>query len=232
MTLSRLTTAESSYQALQRSYNDQSARLATAHADISNLTSSAATRKAASQTEVARLVEENRILSKRADETRQVVSEREAELEELSAEYKELQETAQARIHAEERKRKEAEKKAHELKATVDRLAIAAGEGNDVSASAALANEMRGQGKTYTEFYRDYTLQETRLQEAEEEVQRLTDLLDDISREIAEKVCYSQRCLVSEKEDLTKRNRFSTSKLPSTQRQSTVPTPLRRNWHW
>ena len=94
-----------------------------------------------------------------------------------------------ARIKTEERRRKEAEKRAQELKAVVDRLALAGGEGTDLSPAAALAGEMRGQGKSYTQFFTDYTLQQGRLQEAEDEVARLTELLDEISNDIAEKVC-------------------------------------------
>lgn len=70
----------------------------------------------------------------------------------------------------------------------MDRLALAAGEGDSLSATAAVAQELKSQGKSYTEFFRDYTLQELRLQEAEEEVQRLTGVLDDIREDIAEKV--------------------------------------------
>lgn len=94
----------------------------------------------------------------------------------------------ETRVKAEERRRKEVEKRAEELKLVVDRLALAGGEGTDLSPAAALAGEMRAQGKSYTQFFTDYTLQEGKLQAAENEVARLTDLLDEISSDIAEKV--------------------------------------------
>ena len=141
-------------------------------------------------------MEENRLLSKRADETRAIVLEREAELEELVAAHKEATADVAARIKTEERRRTDAEKKLEEMKVVVDRLALASGEGTDISPAAALAGEMRANGKSYTQFFTDYTLQETRLQEALDEVARLTDLLDEIGQEIAEKV--SQRILVHE----------------------------------
>lgn len=131
-------------------------------------------------------MEENRLLSKRAEETRATVNEREEELERIVAAHEEERREMDVRAKTEERRRKEAEKRADELKSVVDRLALAGG--SDLSPAAALAGELRQQGKSYTQFFTEYTLQEGKLQAAENEVIRLTELLDEISSDIAEKV--------------------------------------------
>ncbi|WVR06682.1 hypothetical protein IAU60_003714 [Kwoniella sp. DSM 27419] len=185
--LTRLNTVENSYRSLQRSYNDQSSRLSEAHANIATLTSAAAAKKAAVSMEFHQLTEENRILEKRGEEARATIAEREAELERLSESYGEKEKSWEEKWKKEERSRKEADKRAQDLKVVVERLAVAGGEGLDISPAAALASGMKQSGKSYTEFYTDYTIQEGKLRAAENEVARLTELLDEIGQDIAEK---------------------------------------------
>ncbi|WVF69077.1 hypothetical protein IAT40_003851 [Kwoniella sp. CBS 6097] len=185
--LTRLNAVENSYRALQRSYNDQSQRLSEAHANIATLTSAAAAKKASVSMEFHQLTEENRILEKRGEEARATIAEREAELERLAEAYGEKEKSWEEKWKKEERTRREAEKRAEDLRVVVERLAMAGGEGNDISPAAALATGVRQSGKTYTQFYTDYTIQEGKLRAAENEVARLTELLDEIGQDIAEK---------------------------------------------
>nr|XP_031858524.1 uncharacterized protein CI109_006047 [Kwoniella shandongensis]KAA5525596.1 hypothetical protein CI109_006047 [Kwoniella shandongensis] len=185
--LTRLNTVENSYRSLQRTYNDQSKRLAEAHANIATLTSAAAAKKASVSMEFHQLSEENRILEKRGDDARATILEREAELERVVGAYEEKEKTWEEKWKKEERTRREAEKRAEDLKIVVERLALAGGEGTDVSPAAALASGLKQSGKTYTQFYTDYTIQEGKLRAAENEVARLTGLLDEISQDISEK---------------------------------------------
>ena len=138
--------------------------------------------------EFHRLMEENAVLEKRNDEARSTIIEREAELERIAEGYEEKMRTGADRWKKEERLRREAEKRAEDLKVVIERLALARGDNTDISPAAALASGMRQSGKTYTEFYADYTFQEGRLRAAENEVSRLTLLLDEISQDITEKV--------------------------------------------
>lgn len=185
---SRLSAAESSHHALQRSYNDVTQRLAEAHANIARLTSVAAERKTSTALELNRLMDENRILEKRGDDARQAILDREAELERITDSYAEKERQWEDKWKKEERVRREAEKRAEDLKVVVDRLAMASGEGNGISPAAALANGARTGGKTYTQFYMDYTLLDGKLRASENEVSRLTQILDEISADLAEKV--------------------------------------------
>lgn len=186
--LSQLTSAQSSLQALQRTYASQSTRLAEAHANIATLTSAAASKKASSSNEISRLIDENKILEKRAAEARNTILEREAELEKLADAQSEDARVWSEKLRKEDRARKEAEKRASDLKVVVDRLTLAHGDGSDLSPAAALAIGQREGGKSYTSFFTEFTLQENKLREAEEEVVRLTALLDEISADIREKV--------------------------------------------
>jgi nucleoprotein TPR len=183
-----LTSIQNSYNALQRTYTDQSRRLAEAHTNISTLTTSAATKKANTSLEYQRLLTENQLLEKRSDEARSVVLEREAELERMANAFEEKEKVWEDRWKKEERIRKEAEKRSEDLKVVVERLALANGEGGDLSPAAALAGGLKAGGKSYTQFYTDYTIQEGKLRAAENEVVRLTLLLDEISQDINEKV--------------------------------------------
>lgn len=133
-------------------------------------------------------MEENRVLEQRSEEGRLAVQEREAELERLAESFEEKQHMLEDRVKKEERLRKEAERRTEDLKVVVERLALAGGEGGDLSSAASIAGSLRAQGKTYTEFYTQYTVLEKQLQEALEEIERLTGLLDQISQEIIEKV--------------------------------------------
>ncbi|WRT66753.1 uncharacterized protein IL334_003716 [Kwoniella shivajii] len=185
--LTQLSTIENSYRSLQRTYNDQSQRLSEAHANIATLTSAAAAKKASVSMEFHQLMEENRILEKRGEEARSTVAEREAELERMAESYGEKEKNWEEKWKKEERTRRVAEKRAEDLKVVVERLALAGGEGTDISPAAALAGGMKASGKTYTQFYTDYTIQEGKLRAAENEVARLTGLLDEIGQDIAEK---------------------------------------------
>ncbi|WWC63005.1 uncharacterized protein I303_105603 [Kwoniella dejecticola CBS 10117] len=185
--LTRLTSVENSYRSLQRTYNDQSQRLSEAHANIATLTSAAAAKKASVSMEFHQLMEENRILEKRGEEARSTVNEREAELERMAEACGEKEKSWEEKWKKEERSRRESEKRAEDLKIVVERLALAGGEGSDISPAAALAGGMKASGKTYTQFYTDYTIQEGKLRAAENEVARLTGLLDEIGQDIAEK---------------------------------------------
>ena len=138
--------------------------------------------------EFHRLLEDNRVLEKRGDDARASVAEREAELERMADSYDEKPRMWEDRWKKEERIRREAEKRSEDLKVVVERLAMAGGAGTDLSPAAALASGMRQNGKTYTQFYTDYTIQEGKLRAAENEVSRLTQLLDEISQDISEKV--------------------------------------------
>jgi nucleoprotein TPR len=188
-TLTRLTSVQNSYNSLQRTFNDQSRRLAESHANIATLTTSAASKKASTSLEYHRLLSENQLLEKRGDEARAVVLEREAELERMVNVWEDKEKVWEDRWKRAERGRKEAEKRSEDLKVVVERLALAGGEGGDLSPAAALAGGMKASGKTYTQFYTDYTIQEGKLRAAENEVVRLTLLLDEISQDINEKVC-------------------------------------------
>ncbi|ODN74219.1 hypothetical protein L202_07665 [Cryptococcus amylolentus CBS 6039] len=185
--LTRLNTLEQSYSSLQRTYNDQSSRLAESHANIATLTSSAAANKAAVAVDMLQLDEANKILEKRGEEARATILEREAELERMAEVSEERETYWEARVKKEERLRKEADKRTQELKNVADRLDMAEGRAGYVSASAAVASELRKDGKSYTQLYTDFTIQESRLQSAEAEVERLTNLLDEISQELSEK---------------------------------------------
>ena len=123
-TRNNLTSAESSHQALQRSYNDQSRRLAEAHANIANLTTAAASKKASTSIELHRLSEENRVLEKRAEDARATISDREAELERVILDHETDKKEWSDKWKAEERRRKEAEKRAEDLHAVVCRQMV------------------------------------------------------------------------------------------------------------
>ena len=138
--------------------------------------------------EFHRLMEENRVLEKRGDDARTSVVEREAELERMAESWDEKERMWEERCKKEERMRRDAERRAEDLKVVVERLAMAGGEGADISPAAALASGMRQTGKTYTQFYTDYTIQEGKLRAAENEVARLTQLVEEISQDIDEKV--------------------------------------------
>ncbi|KIR70583.1 nucleoprotein TPR [Cryptococcus deuterogattii CA1014] len=185
--ITRLSTLEQSHRSLQRAYNDQSSRLAEAHASIATLTSTAAANKAAVAVDVLAMEEANRLLERRLDEARSTVLEREAELENMASAHEEREKNWEAKVKKEEKMRKEVEKKMGELKKIADRLDMVEGRGGYISASAAVAGEMRKDGKSYTQLYTDFTIQESRLQAAEGEVERLTNLLDEISQELNEK---------------------------------------------
>lgn len=186
--VSRLTSAENSYRSLQRTYNDQSRRLADTHANIASLTSAAATKKASTSMEFHRLMEENTILEKRGDEARASVADREAELERMAESYDKKEEESEVRWKKEERMRREAERRAEDLKLVVERLAMAGGGGTDFSPAATIAEGMKQRGKSYTQFYTEYVIQEKKLREAENDVARLTQIVDDISQDVVEKV--------------------------------------------
>lgn len=132
--------------------------------------------------------EANRLLERRLDEARSTVLEREAELENMASAHEEREKNWEAKVKKEEKMRKEVEKKMGELKKIADRLDMVEGRGGYISASAGVAGEMRKDGKSYTQLYTDFTIQESRLQAAEGEVERLTNLLDEISQELNEKV--------------------------------------------
>ena len=188
----RLTSTDNSYQAIQRTYNDQSRRLAEAFANIATLTAAAASKKASTSSEITRLMDENRLLEKRSEEARTTIAEREAELERLLDASGDKEKAWEDRWKKEERLRREAEKRSEDLSVVVERLAMAGGDGNQLSPAAALASGMKQNGKSYTQFYTDYTLQEGKLRSAENEVARLTELLDEISADISEKVCQTR----------------------------------------
>ncbi len=100
----------------------------------------------------------------------------------------EKEKTWEERWKKEERNRKEAEKRSEDLKIVVERLAMANGEGASISAAASVASGMKQSGKTYTEFYRDYVIQEGKLRASEIEVNNLQQLLDEITQDIEERV--------------------------------------------
>lgn len=77
---------------------------------------------------------------------------------------------------------------------------MASGGGNEISPAAALASGAKAGGKTYTQFYTEYTLLEGKLRATENEVSRLTQILDEISADLAEKVSLSF-CVMYEGED-------------------------------
>ena len=203
--LGRATAAENSHRALQRTYNDQSRRLAEAHANIASLASAAAAKKASTSSEFARLTDEYRIVEKRGEEARATVAEREAELERMVDAQSEKERSMEERWKKEERLRRDAEKRSEDLKVVVERLSMAHGDGSELSPAAALAHDQRQNGKSYTQFYMDYTIQESKLRAAENEVTRLTQLLDEISADISEKV---GRLAVHEWQDLVWSDRF------------------------
>jgi nucleoprotein TPR len=211
-----LTAVENTHHALQRTYNEQSRRLADAHASIATLTSAAAAKKASTASEFSRLMEENRILEKRGDEARAQITERESELERLVSAQESKEKSWEERWKKEERLRREAEKRSEDLKIVVERLSMAQGIGSDISPAAALAADQKMNGKSYTQFYVDYTVQESKLRAAENEVDRLTSLLDEISADIAEKVGST----MLENTDSGDRNPYLTSKPQNTVRQS------------
>ncbi|WOO78025.1 Nucleoprotein TPR [Vanrija pseudolonga] len=186
---SRITSIQTAYQSLQRTYEDQARRLAEAHANIATLTSASASQKTSYRLEFDRLHEEIRLAQRHGDEARTEVADREAELERLSESLAEKEGLWEDRWKREERARKEAEKRVDDLKVVVERLAMAQGEGSgsDISPAATLATKLREEGKSYTQFYTDYTIQEGKLRASQDEVARLTSLLEQISQDIAEK---------------------------------------------
>ncbi|KAL7420443.1 Protein mlp1 [Cryptotrichosporon argae] len=183
----RFTTLQTTHTALQRTYNEQARRLAEAHASIATLTTEAANRKTAVRLEVARLVEETRVLEKRADEARHTVEDRERELETLSERFVEKEKALEERLGREEKARREAEKRVDDLKVVVERLALVSGEGSDISPAASIAGLQRATGKSYTQIYTDYTILEHRLREKEEEVEHFRRILEEIDNDIKDK---------------------------------------------
>lgn len=133
-------------------------------------------------------MDENRVLEKRGEDARSAIIERETELERITDAFAEKEKQCEEKWKKEERTRREAEKRAEDLKVVVDRLAMASGEGSGLSPAAALASGAKAGGKTYTQFYTDYTLMEAKLRASENEVSRLTQILDEISADLAEKV--------------------------------------------
>lgn len=127
-------------------------------------------------------------MEKRADEARSTIADREAELERLIDAQAEKERSWEDKWRKEERLRKEAEKRSEDFKVVVERLALAQGGGVELSPAAALAADQRANGKSYVQFMTDYSLQEHKLRTAENEVVRLTELLDEISADISEKV--------------------------------------------
>ena len=173
---------------MQQAFDGQSRRLADAHSNIATLTSAAASQKASFRIELNRLSEEIRLLEKRADDSRAAVSDREAELERLVGAQSEKEKLWEEKWKKEERAKREAEKRSDDLKIVVERLATANGEGVTISAAASVASGMKQSGKTYTEFYRDYVIQEGKLRASEIEVDNLQQLLDEITQDIEERV--------------------------------------------
>ena len=141
-----------------------------------------------------RLMDENRVLEKRGEDARQAILDRESELERITDAFAEKERHWEEKWKKEERTRKEVEKRAEDLKVVVDRLAMASGEGSGLSPAAALASGAKAGGKTYTQFYTDFTLMEAKLRTSENEVSRLTQILDEISADLAEKVSYVFPC--------------------------------------
>jgi nucleoprotein TPR len=185
----RLSSAETKHSSLLRTFEEQSRRLADAHANIANLTSNAASQKMSYRREFDRLMEEIRLLERRSDEARAAVADREAELERHSEDMAERERMWEERVEREEKGRKIAEKRADDLKVTLQQLTSSAGDGSiDVSRAASLASSQRASGKSYTQFYTDFIKSEQDLQEKEQEVQRLTALVEEISQDIVEQV--------------------------------------------
>lgn len=184
----RLTSFESKYIALQRTYKEQSRRLAEATAQISSLSSTAASSRAGHRLELDRLREENRLLAKRGAEARVTVADREAELERMSETMSEQERIWDERRQRDEHARKVAEKRVDDYKVVIENLNIANGNTSDVSPAAALASRQRESGKSYTQFYTDYAIMETKLREKAEQVEHLEGVLDEISRDMEERV--------------------------------------------
>lgn len=184
----RLSSAEAKHSSLLRTFQEQSRRLADAHANIANLTSNAAAQKMSYRVEFDRLMEDIRLLGKRGDEARQAVADREAELERHAEEMTERENMWEERLAREENARKVAEKRADDLKVTLQQLTAAEDGSLDISPAAALASNQRLAGKSYTQFYADYVKLEYELSEKDKEVQRLTTLVEEISQDINEQV--------------------------------------------
>ena len=167
------------------------------------------------------MLDENRILEKRAEEARTTIANRESELEKLFLAQEKQERMWEEKQKKEERLRKEAEKRSNDMKLVVDRLTMVHGDGQDLSPAASLAMGQKKDGKSYTQFYLDYAIQENKLRQAEEEVIRLTSLLDEISADISEKVSAAGRFprLLTDS-----RNHCWTSKPPNTPLRLTAPT--------
>ena len=170
------------------------------------------------------------MLEKRAEEARATISEREVELERLADSQAVKEKAWEEKWKKEERMRREAEKRSEEFKDVVQRLTMAQGGDMDFSSAAAVASDQKASGKSYTQFYLDYTIQESKLRAAEDEVGRLTGLLDEISADIREKVGIftSSRLQI-----LTAcRNLSLTNRLLNIRQQSSAQTLLRASSPW
>jgi len=187
----RLASAESKHSALLRTFEEQSRRLGEAHANIANLTSNAASQKVSYRLEFDRLMEEIRLLEKRGDEARAAVADREAELERHAEEMTERENELKEAVEREQKARKLAEKRADDLKITLQQLTGTAEDGSvEFSRAASLASSQRASGKSYTQFFNDYVNAQQALQEKEEEVLRLNALVEEISEDIKEHVSF------------------------------------------
>lgn len=184
-----MSTHQSRLESLQRSFAEHTRRLGEAQTTIANLKTSAASQHTSFRLELERLEEENRILIKRSEDRDAAIADREAELEHQATTFSQKEAAWQEKLQRAEEARQVAEKRADDFKITVERLAVAGGDGrHDISPAATLAARQRESGKSYTQFFTDYTIMETKLREVEAENVRLTDLLTEISQDLAEKV--------------------------------------------
>lgn len=211
-------TSRSSYNALQRTYQDQSQRLAECHANIHTLTNALAKQKTENRLELERIMAQNALLEKYSNEARDTVQDREAELEQMSESFAEKERAAEEQISRLEADLAQAKKRADDFKFALDRLATANDASLDISPTATIAAKQAASGKSIVQLWTENVRFEDELNEANLKNEQLQRMVRQIQEEIMEKVGAMGRKVADA------RNQSSTSSAGTTNRSWSAPT--------
>lgn len=181
-------TVRSSYNALQRTYEDQTARLSEAHANVRTLTNSLAKQKAENRLELERVMAQNALLAKYSTEARDTVHDRESELEEMAGRFSEKERAFEETINRLEGEVASAKKRADDFKFALDRLTSANDASLDYSPTATIAAQQRANGQSYTHVWTQNVLLQEELSKAKTEIEQLNAMVQRVGEEIMEKV--------------------------------------------
>lgn len=195
-------TSRSSYNALQRTYEDQTTRLAEAHANVRSFTNALAKQKAENRLELERVMAQNALLEKYSTEARDTVQDRESELEEMAGRFSEKERAFEEQINRLEGELVSAKKRADDFKFALDRLSSANEATLDYSPTATIAAQQRAHGQSYTHVWTQNVLLQEQLSEAQTKNERLEDMIRQIQEEIMEKVRDSHGCRLTAETNL------------------------------